>query len=87
MHHRVKTFICLYLEMLRLLAPLVLLRLLNNPLQNLSCRNLPRANVLGVMITTVIYLLVNISYLTAMTSLELLNSQAVAVVCKYHSWI
>lgn len=49
-----------------------------------SCRNLPRANVLGVMITTVIYLLVNISYLTAMTSLELLNSPAVAVVCKHH---
>ncbi|XP_052715931.1 b(0,+)-type amino acid transporter 1-like [Crassostrea angulata] len=42
-------------------------------------KNLPRANVLGVMITTVIYLLVNISYLTAMTSLELLNSPAVAV--------
>ncbi|XP_060066525.1 b(0,+)-type amino acid transporter 1-like [Ylistrum balloti] len=42
-------------------------------------KNLPRANIAGVLLVTVIYLLTNMSYLTAMTSAELLASDAVAV--------
>ncbi|OWF49892.1 b(0,+)-type amino acid transporter 1-like [Mizuhopecten yessoensis] len=42
-------------------------------------KNLPRANIAGVLLVTVVYLLTNISYLTAMTSAELLASDAVAV--------
>lgn len=42
-------------------------------------KNLPRANILGVLLVTVVYILTNISYLTAMTSAELLASDAVAV--------
>ncbi|XP_052229246.1 b(0,+)-type amino acid transporter 1-like isoform X1 [Dreissena polymorpha] len=41
--------------------------------------NLPRANILGVALVTVVYVLTNIGYLTAMTSSELLASSAVAV--------
>ena len=43
-------------------------------------RNLPRANIIGVVMVTVVYILTNISYLTAMSSAELLASNAVAVV-------
>ncbi|WAR11987.1 BAT1-like protein [Mya arenaria] len=43
--------------------------------------NLPRANILGVVLVTVVYVLTNIGYLTAMTSQELLDSNAVAVCC------
>ncbi|XP_069113110.1 b(0,+)-type amino acid transporter 1-like [Argopecten irradians] len=42
-------------------------------------KNLPRANVFGILLVTFIYLLTNVSYLTAMTSAELLASNAVAV--------
>ncbi|KAK3600943.1 hypothetical protein CHS0354_004154 [Potamilus streckersoni] len=42
-------------------------------------KNLPRANIFGVLLVTVIYVMANISYLTAMTSAELLTSDAVAV--------
>ncbi|XP_052817307.1 b(0,+)-type amino acid transporter 1-like isoform X1 [Mya arenaria] len=42
-------------------------------------KNLPRANILGVVLVTVVYVLTNIGYLTAMTSQELLDSNAVAV--------
>ncbi|KAL4234014.1 b(0 +)-type amino acid transporter 1 [Mactra antiquata] len=42
-------------------------------------KNLPRANIIGVALVTVVYVLTNISYLTAMTSAELLKSSAVAV--------
>lgn len=45
-----------------------------------SYRNLPRANIIAVSSVTIIYLLTNIGYLTAMTSAELLASNAVAVV-------
>ncbi|XP_061196716.1 b(0,+)-type amino acid transporter 1-like [Saccostrea echinata] len=41
-------------------------------------KDLPRTNILGLMVTTIVYLLVNISYLTVMTSTELVNSPAVA---------
>lgn len=41
--------------------------------------NLPRANIIAVSSVTIIYLLTNIGYLTAMTSAELLASDAVAV--------
>lgn len=46
-------------------------------------RNLPRANIIGVALVTVVYVLTNISYLTVMTSAELLASPAVAVVKMY----
>lgn len=41
--------------------------------------NLPRANILSVIIVIAIYCLTNIGYLTAMTKAELLASDAVAV--------
>ena len=44
-------------------------------------RNLPRANVIGVLIVTIVYLLTNISYLVVLSADGLLNSSAVAVVC------
>ncbi|CAG2199712.1 unnamed protein product [Mytilus edulis] len=43
-------------------------------------KNLPRANILAVLLVTVVYILTNISYLTAMTAAELLSVDAVAVV-------
>lgn len=42
-------------------------------------KNLPRANIIGVALVTVVYVLTNISYLTAMSAAELLDSGAVAV--------
>uniref|UniRef100_A0A8W8JY48 B(0,+)-type amino acid transporter 1 n=1 Tax=Magallana gigas TaxID=29159 RepID=A0A8W8JY48_MAGGI len=41
--------------------------------------NLPRANVLGVLLVTVIYVLTNISYLAVLGAEGLLNSSAVAL--------
>ncbi|KAK3600937.1 hypothetical protein CHS0354_004146 [Potamilus streckersoni] len=41
--------------------------------------NLPRANVFGILLVTVIYMLANISYFTVLTADELLKSDAVAV--------
>uniref|UniRef100_A0A3B4BMJ0 b(0,+)-type amino acid transporter 1 n=1 Tax=Periophthalmus magnuspinnatus TaxID=409849 RepID=A0A3B4BMJ0_9GOBI len=41
--------------------------------------NLPRAIVIGVSLVTVLYLLVNVSYLSVMTPNELISSNAVAV--------
>ena len=43
-------------------------------------RNLPRSTVIGVILVTVVYLLTNISYLAVLSTDELLNSSAVAVV-------
>lgn len=43
-------------------------------------RNLPRANVLGVLLVTGIYVLTNISYLAVLGTEGLLNSSAVALV-------
>lgn len=43
-------------------------------------RNLPRANVLGVLLVTVIYVLANISYLAVLGTDGLLASSAVALV-------
>ncbi|XP_012630631.1 B(0,+)-type amino acid transporter 1 [Microcebus murinus] len=42
-------------------------------------RNLPLAIVIGIPLVTVCYILMNVSYFTAMTPTELLQSQAVAV--------
>ncbi|XP_046580353.1 b(0,+)-type amino acid transporter 1-like [Haliotis rubra] len=42
-------------------------------------KNLPRANIIAVLLVTIVYVLTNISYLTVMTTQELLNSNAVAV--------
>ncbi|KAL3860500.1 hypothetical protein ACJMK2_010620 [Sinanodonta woodiana] len=41
--------------------------------------NLPRANISGILLVTVIYILANISYFTVLTADELLESDAVAV--------
>lgn len=41
--------------------------------------NLPRANILAVLLVTAVYIFSNISYLTAMTAAEMLTVDAVAV--------
>lgn len=43
-------------------------------------RNLPLAIVIGIPLVTVCYIMVNIAYFSVMTSTELLQSSAVAVV-------
>ena len=43
-------------------------------------RNLPRAIQIGIPLVTLLYFLTNISYFTAMSPEELLDSPAVAVV-------
>ncbi|XP_046556123.1 b(0,+)-type amino acid transporter 1-like [Haliotis rubra] len=43
------------------------------------CRNLPRANIIGVVLVTVVYVLTNISYLAVLSTQQLLDSAAVAV--------
>lgn len=45
-------------------------------------RNLPLAIIAGIPMVTLCYVLVNISYMTAMTTNEILSSEAVAVVSK-----
>lgn len=45
-----------------------------------SFRNLPRANIIGVLLVTTLYVLTNISYLVVLGVDGLLNSEAVAVV-------
>ncbi|XP_041376667.1 b(0,+)-type amino acid transporter 1-like [Gigantopelta aegis] len=47
-------------------------------LQN-PTRNLPLANIAGILLVMVIYILTNISYYSVMTKQELLDAQAVAV--------
>lgn len=41
--------------------------------------NLPRALVIAVPMVTILYLLVNVSYLVVMTPTEMISSSAVAV--------
>lgn len=43
-------------------------------------RNLPRANILASILVTAVYVLTNVSYLTVLSTTELLGLQAVAVV-------
>ncbi|GFR61844.1 Y+L amino acid transporter 1 [Elysia marginata] len=43
-------------------------------------KNLPRANIAGVFLVMVVYLATNMAYFTAMTTTELLQADAVAVV-------
>lgn len=43
-------------------------------------RNLPLAIIYGIPIVTLCYVLVNISYLTVMSPIDILTSDAVAVV-------
>lgn len=43
-------------------------------------RNLPLAILIGIPISAVLYILINISYLTALTTQEMIDSEAVAVV-------
>lgn len=43
------------------------------------CRNLPRSIMIGIPLVTVCYALINVSYLTVMSPLEMMTSEAVAV--------
>ena len=43
-------------------------------------KNLPRSIIISMPIVVVVYVLMNISYLTAMTPEQLFNSEAVGVV-------
>ncbi|ENN74488.1 hypothetical protein D910_03886 [Dendroctonus ponderosae] len=43
-------------------------------------RNLPRSIVIGIPLVTICYALINISYLTVMSPMEMMTSEAVAVV-------
>lgn len=45
--------------------------------------NLPRALIIGIPLTTLLYVLVNISYFTVMSPAQLLASPAVAMVKKF----
>jgi len=67
---------------------IIIVQLLLNHLIFLSIfyRNLPRANILGVSLVTVLYILANISYLTVLGTDGLLESSAVAVV-SIHNFI
>ncbi|XP_046549202.1 b(0,+)-type amino acid transporter 1-like [Haliotis rubra] len=42
-------------------------------------KNLPRANIIGVVLVTIVYVLTNISYLAVLSTQQLLDSAAVAV--------
>ena len=44
-----------------------------------SCRNLPRSIAIGIPLVTICYALINVSYLTVMSPLEMMTSEAVAV--------
>jgi len=43
-------------------------------------RNLPRSIIIGIPLVTICYALINISYLTVMSPMEMMTSEAVAVV-------
>lgn len=42
-------------------------------------RNLPRSIIIGIPLVTICYALINVSYLTVMSPLEMMTSEAVAV--------
>ena len=46
----------------------------------LHCRNLPFAIIIALPLTTILYVLINVSYFTVLTPQEIINSDAVAVV-------
>lgn len=43
-------------------------------------RNLPRSIMIGIPLTTVCYVLVNVAYLAVLSPTEMMQSEAVAVV-------
>lgn len=45
-------------------------------------RNLPLAITIALPLTTILYVLINVSYLTVLTPQEIINSDAVAVVSR-----
>ena len=49
-------------------------------LLSFSYRDMPRAIVIGISLTTVCYLMVNVAYVTVLGSAGILASEAVAVV-------
>lgn len=44
-----------------------------------SSRNLPRSIIIGIPLVTVCYILINMSYLAAMSPEEMIDSEAVAI--------
>ena len=49
-------------------------------LPSFTCRDMPRAIVIGISLTTVCYLMVNVAYVTVLGAAGILKSEAVAVV-------
>ena len=46
------------------------------------CRDMPKAITIGISLTTVCYLMVNVAYITVLGKAGILNSEAVAVVSR-----
>ena len=46
------------------------------------CRNLPRAIAISIILVTLVYVLTNIAFYTTLSPIEVLSSNAVAVVSK-----
>lgn len=46
------------------------------------CRDMPRAITIGISLTTVCYLMVNVAYITVLGKAGILKSEAVAVVSR-----
>lgn len=46
------------------------------------CRDMPRAITIGISLTTVCYLMVNVAYVTVLGKAGILKSEAVAVVSR-----
>ena len=46
------------------------------------CRDMPKAITIGIAITTVCYLMVNVAYITVLGKAGILSSEAVAVVSR-----
>ena len=47
-----------------------------------NCRDMPKAIIIGISLTTVCYLMVNVAYITVLGKAGILNSDAVAVVSR-----
>lgn len=58
-----------------------------NPPPLLNARNLPRAIMIGIPLTTVCYVLANVGYLAVMSKEEIMLSHAVAVVSMIDGWL
>ena len=50
-------------------------------------RNLPRAALIGIFISTLVYVLTNIAYFVVLTPMEVIKSPAIAMVCLFYECI